>query len=162
MKQLKLLIFLICFALGFNSSEGKKCCVSRAYAMCAGWPQIFGKTPLLLEKKIIYVFLLWHVGGSIPARDLTWSLSRSQRIGTRLLLGDRKVILWWGLSLPRFPECQNNNIQSCATLVKSSNIIFLRHRNGHNGITVEPWTRKSRFAAAPGSRPSRCICFPCS
>ena len=34
MKQLKLWIFLICFALGFDSSEGKKCCVSRAYAVC--------------------------------------------------------------------------------------------------------------------------------
>ena len=25
---------MICFALGFDSSEGKKCCVSRAYAVC--------------------------------------------------------------------------------------------------------------------------------
>ena len=36
MKQLKLWMFLICFALGFDSSEGKKYCVSKAYAVCAG------------------------------------------------------------------------------------------------------------------------------
>ena len=36
MKQLKLWMFLICFALGFDSSEGKKRCVSRAYALCSG------------------------------------------------------------------------------------------------------------------------------
>ena len=34
-----------------DSSEVKKCCVSRTYAVCAGWPQIFGKMPLLLKKK---------------------------------------------------------------------------------------------------------------
>ena len=28
MKQLKLWMFLICFTLRFDSSEGKKCCVS--------------------------------------------------------------------------------------------------------------------------------------
>ena len=49
-KQLKLWMFLICFTLGNDSSKGKKCCVSRAYVVCAGWPQIFGKTPLLLKK----------------------------------------------------------------------------------------------------------------
>ena len=53
MKQLKQWMFLICFALGFDSSEGKKCCcVSRAYAVCAGRPHIFGKTPLLLKKDV--------------------------------------------------------------------------------------------------------------
>ena len=35
MKQLKLWMFLICFALGLDSSEGKKCCVSRAM-LCVG------------------------------------------------------------------------------------------------------------------------------
>ena len=53
MKQLKLWMFLICFALGFDSSEGKKCCVSRAYAVCAGSSQIFGQKPLLLKKKLL-------------------------------------------------------------------------------------------------------------
>ena len=51
MKQLKMWMFLICFALGLNSSEGKKCCVSRAYAVCAGWPQIFWEDALIAEKK---------------------------------------------------------------------------------------------------------------
>ena len=57
-KQLKLWMFLICFALGFDSSEGKKCCVSRAYAVCVGWPQIFGKTPLLLTKKLLLIIII--------------------------------------------------------------------------------------------------------
>ena len=53
MKQLKLWMFLICFALGFDSSVGKKCCVSRAYAVCAGRPQIFEKNAITAEKKNI-------------------------------------------------------------------------------------------------------------
>ena len=37
---------LICFALGFDSSEGKqKCCVSRAYAVCWVTPNFLGKRP---------------------------------------------------------------------------------------------------------------------
>ena len=52
MKQLKLWMLFICFALGFDSSEGKKCCVSRAYAVCWVTPN-FGKTPLLMKKKKI-------------------------------------------------------------------------------------------------------------
>ena len=45
-KQLKLWMFLICFALGFDSSEGKKCCVSKAYAVCVlGDPKFLGKRP---------------------------------------------------------------------------------------------------------------------
>ena len=39
-------MFLICFALGFDSSERKKCCVSRAYAVCVlGDPKFLGKRP---------------------------------------------------------------------------------------------------------------------
>ena len=41
-------MFLICFPLGYDSSEGKQCCASRAYAV---WPHIFGKAPLLLKKR---------------------------------------------------------------------------------------------------------------
>ena len=44
MKQLKLWMFLICFALAIDSSEGKKCCVNRAYAVCVlGDPKFLGK-----------------------------------------------------------------------------------------------------------------------
>ena len=51
MKQLKLWMFLICFALGFDSSEGKqKCCVTRAYAVCWVTPN-FWKNALTAEKK---------------------------------------------------------------------------------------------------------------
>ena len=49
MKQLKLWMFLICFALGFDSSEGKKCCVSRAYAVCWVTPN-FWENALTAEK----------------------------------------------------------------------------------------------------------------
>ena len=45
-KQLKLWMFLIFFTLGFDSSEGKKCCVSRAYLCCVlGDPKFLGKGP---------------------------------------------------------------------------------------------------------------------
>ena len=50
MKQLKLWMFLICFALGFDSSEGKKCYVSRAYAVCWVTPN-FWENALTDEKK---------------------------------------------------------------------------------------------------------------
>ena len=50
MKQLKLWMLLICFALGFDSSEGKKCCVSRAYAVCWVTPN-FWENALTDEKK---------------------------------------------------------------------------------------------------------------
>ena len=50
MKQLKLWMLLICFALGFDSSEGKKCCVSRAYAVCWATPNIW-ENALTDEKK---------------------------------------------------------------------------------------------------------------
>ena len=50
-KQLKLWMFFICFALGFDSSEGKqKCCVSRAYAVCWVTPN-FWENALTAEKK---------------------------------------------------------------------------------------------------------------
>ena len=52
MKQLKLWMFLIYFALGLDSSEGKKCCVSRAYAVCWVTPN-FWENALIYEKKII-------------------------------------------------------------------------------------------------------------
>ena len=58
MKHLKLWMFLSCFALGFDSSEGQKCCASRAYAVCAGLPQIFGKVPLLLKTTFLIYFLI--------------------------------------------------------------------------------------------------------
>ena len=51
---LKLWMFLICFALGFDSSEGKKCCVSRAYAVCWVTPN-FWENALTDEKKIIII-----------------------------------------------------------------------------------------------------------
>ena len=54
MKQLKvwMLDVLICFSLGFDSSEGKpKCCVSRAYAVCWVTPN-FWENALTAEKKI--------------------------------------------------------------------------------------------------------------
>ena len=51
MKQLKLWMFLICFALGFDLSEGKKCCVSRAYAVCWVTPS-FWENAHIAEKKI--------------------------------------------------------------------------------------------------------------
>ena len=50
MKQLKLWMLLVCFALGFDSSEGKKCCVSRAYAVCWVTPN-FWENALTDEKK---------------------------------------------------------------------------------------------------------------
>ena len=50
MKQLKLWMSLICFAQGFNSSEGKKCCVSRAYAECWVTPN-FWENALTDENK---------------------------------------------------------------------------------------------------------------
>ena len=50
MKQLKLWMLLICFALGFDSSEGKKCCVSRAYAVCWVTPN-FWENALTAKKK---------------------------------------------------------------------------------------------------------------
>ena len=44
-------MFLICFALGFDSTEGKqKCCVSRAYAVCWVIPN-FWENALTAEKK---------------------------------------------------------------------------------------------------------------
>ena len=56
MKQLKLWMFFICFALGFDSSEGKqKCCVSRAYAVCWVTPN-FWKNALTAEKKNIHIY----------------------------------------------------------------------------------------------------------
>ena len=51
MKQLKLWMLLICFALGFDSSEGKKCCVSRAYAVCWVAPN-FWENALTDKKKL--------------------------------------------------------------------------------------------------------------
>ena len=54
MKQLKLWMLLICFALGFDSSEGKKCCVSRAYAVCWVTPN-FWENALTDEKKKIFI-----------------------------------------------------------------------------------------------------------
>ena len=50
MKQLKLWMFLICFALGLDSSEEKKCFVSRAYAVCWVTPN-FWENALTAEKK---------------------------------------------------------------------------------------------------------------
>ena len=50
MKQLELWMFLICFALRFDSSEGNKCCVSRAYAVCWVTPN-FWENALTDEKK---------------------------------------------------------------------------------------------------------------
>ena len=44
-------MFLICFALGFDSSEGKKCCVSRAYAVCSVTPN-FWENALNDKKKV--------------------------------------------------------------------------------------------------------------
>ena len=44
-------MFLICFALELDSSEGKKCCVSRAYAVCWVTPN-FWENALTAEKKI--------------------------------------------------------------------------------------------------------------
>ena len=55
-KQLKLWMFLICFVLGFDSSEGKKCCVSRAYAVCWVTPN-FWENALTDEKKKYWVFI---------------------------------------------------------------------------------------------------------
>ena len=43
-------MLLICFALGFDSSEEKKCCVSRAYAVCWVTPN-FWENALTDEKK---------------------------------------------------------------------------------------------------------------
>ena len=51
MKQLKRWMFLICFALEFDSSERKKCCVSRAYAVYWVTPN-FWENALTDEKKI--------------------------------------------------------------------------------------------------------------
>ena len=45
-------MFLICFALGFESSEGKKCCVSIAYAVCWMTPN-FWENALTAEKKLL-------------------------------------------------------------------------------------------------------------
>ena len=50
MKQLRLWMFLICFALEFDSSEGKKCCVSRVYAVCWVTPN-FWENAFTDEKK---------------------------------------------------------------------------------------------------------------
>ena len=44
------MMFLICFVLGFNLSEEKKCCVSRAYAVCWVTPNFF-ENALTAEKK---------------------------------------------------------------------------------------------------------------
>ena len=57
-------MFLICFALGCDSSEGKqKCCVSRAYAVCWVTPDFWenaltAETPLLLEVCEIIVVMM--------------------------------------------------------------------------------------------------------
>ena len=48
--KLKLWMFLICFALGLDSSEEKKCCVSRAYAVCWVTPNLW-ENDLTAEKK---------------------------------------------------------------------------------------------------------------
>ena len=48
MKQLKLCMFLICFALGIDSSEGKKCCASRAHVL---WVQCVLGDHMFLEKR---------------------------------------------------------------------------------------------------------------
>ena len=50
MKQTKLWMFLICFTLGFDSSEKKKCCMSRAYAVCWVTPN-FWENALTARKK---------------------------------------------------------------------------------------------------------------
>ena len=50
-------MFLSCFALGFHSSEGKKCCVSRAYAVCVCWmTPNFWENALIAEKKDLTVY----------------------------------------------------------------------------------------------------------
>ena len=51
MKQLKLWMFLICFALGFDSFEGKKSVVWVEPMLCVGWPQILEKRPYCWQKK---------------------------------------------------------------------------------------------------------------
>ena len=51
-------MFFICFALGFDSSEGKKCCVSRAYAVCWVTPN-FWENALTDEKKNFSYFFQW-------------------------------------------------------------------------------------------------------
>ena len=51
MKQLKLWMFFIYFALGLDSYEGKKC-VSRAYAVCWVTPN-FWENALTAEKKCL-------------------------------------------------------------------------------------------------------------
>ena len=50
MKQLKLWMLLICFALGLTHLKGKSV-VWVEPMLCVGWPQIFGKTPLLMKRK---------------------------------------------------------------------------------------------------------------
>ena len=46
----------------------KKCCVSRAYAV---WPQIFGKTPLLLKKKVYRHILPYYMALEPPLESTT-------------------------------------------------------------------------------------------
>ena len=41
---------LICFTLKIDSSKEKKCCVSRTYAVCAGWHHNFGNQPYYWKK----------------------------------------------------------------------------------------------------------------
>ena len=53
-------MFLICFALGFDSSEGKKCYVSIAYAVCWVIPN-FWENALTDEKKNLYNVLYFKV-----------------------------------------------------------------------------------------------------
>ena len=65
MKQLKLWMLLSCFALGFDSSEEKKCCVSRAYAVCWVTPN-FCENALTDEKKKL--LLPQHLQGE-PHRE---------------------------------------------------------------------------------------------
>ena len=68
MKQLKLGMFLICFALGFNSSEGKqKCCVSRAYAVC--WViRNFWENALTAKKTALYGSEAWVLENKVKNR----------------------------------------------------------------------------------------------
>ena len=105
MKQLKLWMFLICFALGLDSSEGKKCCVSRAYAVC--WV-----TPNFWEKKHLEFFftLFWiscHVGDAFErtfpgAPHFNEGLFRVATLASpfpqfvSLWVPTYTLIFWWG------------------------------------------------------------------
>ena len=88
-------MFLICFTLGFDSSEEKKCCVSRAYAVCWVTPN-FWENALTAEKKIVKrtspIDASWQTDGHSSIITWYWQLCPSGLCDT---ISSYFFCVWW-------------------------------------------------------------------